>query len=196
MDSSPPSSVLLERYRQGDAEAWNRLLERYSQRLIEVCRRRVGPAIAGRHDPEDVAQSALGSFLRGLDAGTLHVNSTSELWRLLVVIAVSKAAAYARKAAVARHAPVSLETSDALASVFSDEPGPEEIASFQDLVRHLLDGLPERCGAILQLLLADHTVEEAARRIGVSRHTVYRVRDLFQQRMHRLHETQDPENKM
>src|ERR1051326_7752112 len=121
IDGALPSSVLLERYRQGDAEAWDRLLERYSQRLVEVCRSRVGPALARRHGPEDVAQSALGSFLHGLDAGSLRVNSSNELWRLLVVIAVRKAAAYARKAQAPGQAAIPLDTSAELAASFNAE---------------------------------------------------------------------------
>src|SRR5262245_56937803 len=87
----PDNSValLLERLRAGDPDAAAAVFDRYVRRLVALARRH----LFGRARPvvgsEDVAMSALNSFLRRPGAGQ-DLDGEASLWRYLAAITLHK----------------------------------------------------------------------------------------------------------
>lgn len=78
--------------KDGDAEAAQRLWERYYRRLVGLARKRLRASRRREADEEDVAQNAFHSFFRGVDRGRFpRLDDRDDLWRLLVAITVRKA---------------------------------------------------------------------------------------------------------
>lgn len=81
---------LLDRLKQGDETAAGELLDRYASRLIALAMSRIHGRLQRRIDPEDVVQSALGSFFRRVSEGAYEVDDKHGLWPLLATITINK----------------------------------------------------------------------------------------------------------
>lgn len=81
---------LLNRLKQGDESAAGELLDRYASRLIALAMSRIHGRLQRRIDPEDVVQSALGSFFRRVSEGAYEVDDKHGLWPLLATITINK----------------------------------------------------------------------------------------------------------
>jgi RNA polymerase sigma-70 factor (ECF subfamily) len=176
---------LFKRWREGDARAGDELFARYAHRLIRLADQNLSRKVAGRLDGEDVVQSAFRTFFRRRAEGKFTIDSSKELWRLLVTITLRKAWAQGRRhQAAPRDVGAEAPAGDALlAEALAHDPGPEEIATFLDQIEMLLRNGSSQHGTVLGLLLQDYTVAEIAEQLDVSRQTVYRVRDEFQKRL-------------
>src|SRR5215470_607045 len=76
----------------GDADAAQRLWERYHRRLVGLARHKLRSARRRAADEEDVVQSAFHSFFQGVARGRFaQLADRDNLWRLLVVITARKA---------------------------------------------------------------------------------------------------------
>lgn len=84
------SQELLDRLRQGDESAAGELLDRYASRLIALAMSRIHGRLQRRIDPEDVVQSALGSFFRRVSEGAYEANDQHGLWPLLATITINR----------------------------------------------------------------------------------------------------------
>jgi hypothetical protein len=73
---------LLDRLKQGDETAAGELLDRYASRLIALAMSRIHGRLQRRIDPEDIVQSALGSFFRRAGDGCYQVADGDDLWPL------------------------------------------------------------------------------------------------------------------
>src|SRR5262249_21500116 len=153
-------------------------------RLARVAQQQLGRKLAARVDGEDVVQSVFRTFFRRQACGEFQLDSTAQLWRLLVKITLLKARARGRHHSAACRA-VAAETAadDWSPDAVAHEPTPEEAATLNDLVEHVLDGLPPLYARILEMRLAGHSVTEMAPQLGLSRQTIYRALDLLQQRL-------------
>jgi DNA-directed RNA polymerase specialized sigma24 family protein len=75
----------------GDAEAAQRLWDRYFGRLILLARNHLGVVTHGASDQEDVAQSVFKSLCLGAERGRFpSLNDRKDLWTLLVVMSAYK----------------------------------------------------------------------------------------------------------
>src|SRR5437762_8984507 len=73
------------------------LWENYFRRLVGLARQRLRGAARQAADEEDVALSAFDSFCRGVEGGRFpRLGDRHDLWRVLVVLTVRKAANLAR----------------------------------------------------------------------------------------------------
>ena len=54
---SDETAALVERAQAGDAEALNDLFRRYHQTMVELARRKLGPRLRAKEDPDDLAQT-------------------------------------------------------------------------------------------------------------------------------------------
>jgi RNA polymerase sigma factor (sigma-70 family) len=176
---------LTARLRGGDPRAAEELFARYARRLVAVAEQQLSHRLAARVDGADVVQSVFRTFFRRSAAGEFRLDSSAELWRLLVQITLRKARFYGRQH-TAGVRDVSAEVSGSaalLAEAVAHEPGPAEAAALVDQVDALLRGLPPLYPELLRLRLEGHSVGETAAALGVSRRTVHRGLTLLQQRL-------------
>lgn len=92
MDPPPPrdeeAGLLVDRAKQGDAEALNLLFERYHGILIEMARRRLGPRLRLKEDADDLAQTTFREATR--DFNRYEWRGEGSLLRWLVQILQNK----------------------------------------------------------------------------------------------------------
>ena len=89
-DADASDYSLLRRYRLGDEDAAQELHRRYAHRLRALARKQMSAELAGRVEVDDIVQSVLGSFFRGVRGDLYDVPKGEELWKLLLVIALHK----------------------------------------------------------------------------------------------------------
>jgi RNA polymerase sigma-70 factor (ECF subfamily) len=186
MNQPEPGAVLFQRLAGGDPRAAEAIFQRYAGNLVRVAAEHLNRKLAGRVDGEDVVQSVFRTFFRRSVAGEFTIDSSDQLWRLLVTITLRKARAKARfHTAGVRDACVEAAGGGEVkpADVASPDPGPEDAAVLVDQIEALLRGLPPLYPELLELRLQGHTVIETAARLGVSRQTVHRALNLLQQRL-------------
>jgi len=141
--------------------------------------------VGGRLDGEDVVQSVFRTFFRRSGRGEFRIDSSAQLWRLLVQITLRKARAKGRQHTAARRnvAAEAPEGDAALVEALGREPSPDEAAAFVDQIEMLVRDLPPMHGQILEMRLHGDSVIDIAEQLRVSRQTVYRVLRLFQERL-------------
>jgi RNA polymerase sigma-70 factor (ECF subfamily) len=185
VDAAVPTAELVRRLRAGDPAAASAFFDRYAARLTRLAGEHLGRKLAARVDGEDVVQSVFRTFFRRCAAGEFRIDSSTQVWQLLVAITLRRARSEGRHQTAGRR-DVSAEAAADAAGVAADyEPGPEEAAVLADEVEALLRGLPELYCHVLDLRLQGHAVADIAPRLGVSRQTVYRALDLLQRRLAR-----------
>jgi RNA polymerase sigma factor (sigma-70 family) len=184
MDAEPRITDLLPLLPAGDDEAARAVFDRYSERLVRLADRHLSRRLAGRVDGEDVVQSAFRTFFRRGNEGEFRIDSSAQLWQLLVRITILKARAKARHHTAARRdAGGECEAAPGAFEASAGDPGPEEAAALVDQVEVLLSGLPPLYGRLLGLRLQGSTVTDVADDLGVSRQTVHRALNLLQDRL-------------
>ena len=186
MSDAVPVADLLQRFQAGDQRAAEELFARYAQRLTRLAEQHLSRKLAGRMDGEDVVQSVFRTFFRRSADGEFRVDSSAQLWQLLVKITLLKARAKGRyHTADKRDAGAEQPggTEGWLPQAVAHDPGPEEAAALVDQIETLLRGLPPLHAQVLEHRLEGHHVTDIAARLGVSRQTVHRVLNLLQQRL-------------
>lgn len=91
---------LLDKLKNGDEDAVQKLWEDYFHRLVALARKRLGALPRRDSDEEDVAISAMFSFYGGMAKGRFELADRDELWRLLATITARKANRRFRKQAM------------------------------------------------------------------------------------------------
>ena len=184
MSESDPVPDVVRRLREGDPWVADALFALYAWRLTQLAERNLSDKLAGRLDGEDVVQSVFRTFFRRGAAGEFQIDSSAQLWRLLVTITLRKVAAQGRYHTTQARDVAAEAGGDAwLAAAVAREPGPEEAVVLVDEIETLLRGLPPVFCQVLELRLQGCGPTEVARRLGVSRMTVQRALSLLQQRL-------------
>src|SRR4051812_5069430 len=93
MSTDPEFLDLMQRLRDGDDQAAAAIFRRFSGRLMEMARQRLGDRLRGVVGPEDVLQSAFRSFFLRQADGRLDPRDWDELWALLVTLTLRKCGA-------------------------------------------------------------------------------------------------------
>jgi RNA polymerase sigma-70 factor (ECF subfamily) len=178
----------MARLRGGDPRAAEECFARYAQQLTRLAEQQLSRRLAARLDGADVVQSVFRTFFRRSAAGEFHIDSSAELWRLLVQITLQKARAYGRQhtAGVRDVAAEAPDGAALLHEAAAHEPGPDEAAALVDQIEAVLRGLPALYCDLLQLRLEGYSVSDAAVRLSVSRRTVQRGLRLLQERLTRM----------
>jgi DNA-directed RNA polymerase specialized sigma24 family protein len=182
MASEGSVSRWIDRLKEGDSAAAQRLWERYFHRLTWLARRRLRTAAPHAGDEEDVALSAFASFCRGAEAGRFpQLEDRDDLWKILVVLTARKASHLLRDAArQKRHGgqasvDAGMDSRALLEQVLSREPTPafavEVAEQYQHLLAHLADaGLRRVAG----LKMEGFTNDEIARELDCTTRTIER----------------------
>ena len=91
MADSQGTGYWVERLRQGDNAAAQKLWEQFFQRLVALAQKRLASSRIVMADQEDVALSAFNSFCTGVENGRYpDLNDRENLWRLLATITRNK----------------------------------------------------------------------------------------------------------
>jgi DNA-directed RNA polymerase specialized sigma24 family protein len=170
----------------GEAEAARELWRRYFTTLVRLARERLRGTRRVAADEEDVALSALDSFLAGAAAGRFpRLEDRDDLWRLLVTITTRKAADQVeherrRKRGGGRVAGESAlkgpgDDGPGLAQMVGPEPTPELAAMLAEECRRRLEGLrDETLRQVALLKMEGYTDREIAARLDCGLRTVVR----------------------
>jgi RNA polymerase sigma-70 factor (ECF subfamily) len=172
---------LVERWRKGDGDAAKLLFNRYSERLVELARHRIGQRLARRVDPEDVVQSVFRTFFKRAKDGRFSIEDPDDLAKLLVKITVHKTLRQVNHNKAAKR-DLTLEASgggdenqEMLAQVLNREPTPDAINTFLDQLEHVFGQLDDQEKQILELRLENYSTEEIAKKLGTYDRKIRRV---------------------
>ena len=181
IDDGDPEAIpdLLRRWEDGPADGADAIFAHYARRLTRVAEQHLSRKLAGRLDGEDVVQSVFRTFFRRSAAGEFRIDSSAQLWRLLVKITLLKARAKGRHHTAGdagRRGRGAGGVEDGCAEAVAHEPGPAEAAALVDQIEALLRGLPPLHvpgpGAAARRATAS---PRSPPQLGVSRQTVHRV---------------------
>lgn len=176
----------------GDSQAAIAVWERYYDRLVQVARRKLNGTPRRAFDEEDVALSALRTFLARAKQGRFYRwHDGGELWQLLLTITARKALAHQRwemrkKRGGGKVRGDSVFPSDAgsrtlptgIQQIRAAGPCPAQLAMLLEEAEQLLDDLSdETLQRIARLRLAGYTNDEIAETLGCVRRTVERKLD-------------------
>jgi DNA-directed RNA polymerase specialized sigma24 family protein len=178
---SSPGSVTywIGRLKAGDhEEASRRLWDAYAPRLVRVAQARLAGLPRLRTDAEDVALSALDSFLRRAAAGRFpRLDDRQDLWALLLTLTCRKAARLVRRAAGGPGRPpihpfTDLENdqqrrSSPLEEAIAADPDPAEAAALADEVARLLGMLSDQLRTVAVMALEGYTNREIGERLDL-----------------------------
>ena len=158
---------------------------RFRERLCRLVEREIGRRFTAREDPEDVVQSALRSFFRGIKERRFHIDHSGALWRLLETITRRKILKHVEyHTAEKRHPEVEAPLRGELFP--NRDPTPEEAAQMTDLVQKVLAGLDSPYPEILRMRLEGHSDSAIAARIGFTRAAVRARRERIRARLEKL----------
>jgi len=177
-DAHVPTEELVERWRSGDQRAADELHRRYAQRLCQHVERLLASDLRARVGASDVVQSAFRSFFRRTREGQYQVDHSSDLWRLLLKIALRKVLKQAERHRAGKRDVGTEEAFDDHqldVMVLANGPSPEEVVAFYELLDYLLAGLNAAEQEIVQLRVAGYSTAEIAAKLRCSRWTVRRV---------------------
>jgi RNA polymerase sigma factor (sigma-70 family) len=187
-DATDPLPSLMQRLRAGDPAAAEAVFALYAQKLTRFAEQHLSAKLAGRLDGSDIVQSVFRTFFRRSAEGEFRIDSTAQLWQLLVKITLLKARAKARHH-TAEIRDVGAEAGAGgepwLVDAISHEPGPLEAVMLVDQIENMLRGLPPLYCHVLDLRLQGCGTKEIASHLDVSRQTVHRVLNLLQARLER-----------
>jgi RNA polymerase sigma factor (sigma-70 family) len=186
MDETDPVADWLRRWCAGDQRGAELLFARYGARLTHVAEQHLSRKVAAREGGEDVVQSVFRTFFRRSAEGLFQIDTSAQVWRLLVKITLQKARTRGRfHAAKKRSAAAEVRPDDEawVAEALDREPDPAAATELVDLMEAMLQGVPPLYCRVLELRLQGMVPADVARELNISRNTVYRALDLFKVRL-------------
>jgi RNA polymerase sigma-70 factor (ECF subfamily) len=177
---SSDENDLVRRLREGSDTAAREVFDRYVARLLGLARRRLGPRMNSRLDPEDVVQSVFRTFFSRMKNDQFQIGAEDDLFKLLVQITVRKTLRQIAHHRAARRdpgqeAPQGSDAQELLMQAMGAEPTPETVVTFMDQLEHFLRQLPDQDRQILELRLQGLTTAEIAEKLGTYDRKVRRV---------------------
>lgn len=194
MDRSTESiSEWLGRLKTGEAEAAQKLWERYYVELQSLARQRLNKFPRGISDEEDVALSVLDSVFRGAAQGRFeNVTKRDELWWLLLTVSKRKVVDHVRRATAKKRQPSSEGGTPtgvngssepkpySLDELVGASPTPDLVVALDEQYRRLLSVLPnDPLREIAVLRIEGYTVGEIAERLSIGERSVERKLQLI-----------------
>lgn len=164
--------------KNGDGDAAQRLWERYSSRLVDLAKRRLGRVPKLMVDEDDIAQSVFYAVCKGAENGRFsHITDRDELWWMLLAITKYKVVDYLRRENSLKRGGDGYIGGGAidLDQLVGDEPTADLLATLDDQTRRLLSRLPnDMMRQIAIERIEGFTVPEIARHLDVSVRSVER----------------------
>lgn len=169
------AAAVLDRARQGDAEAFRALVERHSRSAFHLAHRMTG----NEQDAEDVVQEAFLRAYRQLGRFESRANFGTWLYRIVANCSVDL-----MRARQSRHDQSRRESLDAAGDLAAEgAPGPDRLAQSAEVKRRVheaLDGLsPLERAAFTLRHHEGRSIEEISRTLGLgtsaAKHSVFRA---------------------
>lgn len=182
-DSEPGDQTLAEQCEEGNERAFEAIFERYGDRLVKLASKRISERLAGRIEAEDVVQSVFRTFFGRVQDHRFTFQNADDLWKLLVSMTLNKLRNKvdfhtAGKRDVGAEQPLAGNSSNPSAfDPSGNDPSPEAVVAFLDLLENFMQDLREGDRRILELRLQGWTQEEVAREVGCTERTVRRTLD-------------------
>jgi RNA polymerase sigma-70 factor (ECF subfamily) len=175
-------SDLIKNWRAGDPQAAAMLFSRYAERLTWLAEQHLSRKVAGRVDGQDVVQSAFRTFFRRAAKGEFQIDSSGKLWHLLVKITLLKARAKGRYHTAGMRN-VNAEVDTGWQEALGHEPGPADAAALLDLIDTILRDRPALFREVLERRLQGESVTDIARKLKISRQSIYHILKQLQEKM-------------
>lgn len=157
----------------GHSVAAQQLHDLYALRLLGVVRQRMNPAFRRRVDPEDVVQSAFGSFFRVLVATDWRSHRGGErVWCMLYAITLNKLRAQIRFHAAEKR---SVRREEYWVDAISEVNAQHAETIFVDELETVMRDCTSNHRKILELLMSGKSEAQVADAMQCSLRTVYRV---------------------
>ncbi len=196
---------------EGDRRRVQQLWESYFDRLVKLSENKMPPQLRRSCDGEDLALSALNSFVRGAEQARYpDLQDPAELWSLLVVIAKRKISYRVRSAKRLKRgggkvrgesvfaAPETEKTSSAvmgLEQFFREEPSVDDVLEIAELTKNLLEKLDgHEFRQVVELKIQGYTHDEIASKLGLSVRTVHRRLLMVRQIWSEMASTAEPDS--
>ena len=195
-DTSGSVSHWLAELKAGNERVTEAIWDRYFSTLVRVARKNLNPHVTRAADEEDVALSAFDSFIRGVDRGKFaKLNDRNDLWRLLLVITLRKAADQAKREMRQRRGGGRVKSATdlnaqqpgfenfCLDKALAREPTPAVAAMLRDQIVVLMKRLDDPVLQSIALAKMEGcTDQEIADRLDCARRTVVRKLAVIRQR--------------
>jgi RNA polymerase sigma-70 factor, ECF subfamily len=193
MDPHDSFAEVEAKLRAGDQGAADLVFRRFAERLIALARTKLDSRIRRKEDPEEVVQSAYGSFFRRYHAGKFDLATWDSLWSLLTVITVRKCLnrteyylAQCRSVADEIDGGSWDLAAAGLSEAIDREPTPLEAAMLVETVEQMMRGLDAGDRTIVELSLEGYTPQNISVQMGFSERKVVRVRGRIKERLLRM----------
>lgn len=172
-ESRDDVTQLLQRVKQGDHVAFEKLWQLYFEKLVHLARRNLNSMPSAFANENDVVQSVMFSWYRRMIDGKFpRLNDRHGLWKLLLTITLNKSRALVRRE---RNRQRLLKEWFVDELIASNEPTPESVVQFTDQLRVLLAELDDE---LLRTIAIDKmsglTNREIAAKTGKAMATVER----------------------
>ncbi|MBA4067688.1 MAG: hypothetical protein C0501_29085 [Isosphaera sp.] len=181
MHAQQSSSLgLIRDFQHGSQSAAQELFDRYCDRLMRLARRRIGPRLASRVDPEDVTQSVYLTFFNRVRNHEFSFRDEDDPFKLLVRLTVYKTLRQIAHHRAGRRDP-GMEVAQGgdpqgvLGRIAARRPSPEAEVALADELERLTSRLPPLARRVLSLRLQGYSTAEIADRIGSYDRKVRRV---------------------
>ena len=169
IDEKSDNSLIFD-IREGDDQAADGLYRRYATRIRGLVQSQMGDALKARIDPEDVVQSIFKSVFRGVLEGAYEAPEGQTLWQLLAVISINKIRRKGRRESAEKRD--LSRTSELSGEEFL--PGLLDHHEIELCVKEVLDLLSAEDRQVVELRLANYSVEEISKKINRSRRSTER----------------------
>jgi RNA polymerase sigma factor (sigma-70 family) len=178
--SHPTFLELMDRVRQGSAEAGQELYDRYGHHVLRVVRHHLPEKLRPKFDSLDFAQDVWASFFAA-QTGDQKFDTPVALAVFLAEVARNKVAGEFRKQLQGKFHNVNHEKSlDGSArfhkrKLIGREPTGSQAALANEAFERMAEGQPAAYRRILELLHQGHTHVEIAAALGVNERTIRRL---------------------
>lgn len=171
---------LLNRWRAGEQDAAQIILDRYALRLAALVAGRIGQRYRSSIDAEDLTQSALGSFFAAVDQSRFKWDANLALWKVLATFARRKLArAIERESALKRGGEAKRTTLEHASGYKTLEEYQHSSEAQNELIEDICSNLTPAQQTLLEHLLAGRSQDEIATVTGVHPRSLRRrIREL------------------
>lgn len=168
-----PDSWLLRQWKNGDEKAAEIIFDRYAFRIVALVASRLNRRYRSQIDPDEVMQSAMGSFFDAARRSRIQVSNSVSVWRLLATFARRKLARSIERHSASKRGGdrtrIPLDQAAGQAAIM-----PADDSNADEFLQYLKADLSADQFSVVEGLLAGQTQREIAKSLSVDERTVRR----------------------